>query len=427
MTTLTLAPPARTTTHPTTAELKQRFAPVFARIAEDSRDRERDRTLGHEAVRLLSESGFTRVRLPVEHGGLGATLPQLIELLVDLGQADSNLPQALHGHFLFTETHQHQSQGALTDWWLSEVAAGKVFGNAIVEKPASTGARPAVIEPLQDGSYRITGDKFYSTGTLLSDHVLVEGVLAGSDPQTPERVALILGTLDEGVELVDDWNGIGQRLTASGTTRLHGATAPAERLMTMAVPANLLGFSFVWLILAATGAGIARAAAEDAASFARRRTRTYEHASGSSTAQDPLMQQSVGQISAKASAARAIVVSTAATLAEAFESTRGISDLTDPAFTEQYARAYVAVSEAYSVVADLSLAAATEVFDVGGASVLDAAHQLDRHWRNARTVASHSPVAYRLRAVGDHRISGTVPPMTIRTSEATAADRKDQS
>ena len=96
MTTLTLAPPARTTTHPTTAELKQRFAPVFARIAEDSRDRERDRTLGHEAVRLLSESGFTRVRLPVEHGGLGATLPQLIELLVDLGQADSNLPQVLH-------------------------------------------------------------------------------------------------------------------------------------------------------------------------------------------------------------------------------------------------------------------------------------------------------------------------------------------
>ncbi|WP_431862127.1 acyl-CoA dehydrogenase family protein [Micrococcus terreus] len=409
---------AAATLAPSTAELKERFAPVFAKIAAGARDRERDRRLGHEAIRLLSEASFTRVRLPIERGGLGASIEQLIDLLVDLGAADSNLPQALHGHFLFTEVHQHQHQGAVSDWWFKEVAAGKVFGNAIVEKPASAGTRPAVIEALEDGRYRVTGDKFYSTGTLLSDYVLVEGELAGtgSGTEKPQRGALILGTLDQGVELVDDWNGIGQRLTASGTTRLHGAAAPAGRLMAMGVPANPLGFTLVWLILAATGAGIARAAADEAAAYARGRERTYEHASAATTAGDPLMQHAVGQISARASAARSIVVDTASTVAHAFESTRGITDMADPVFRETYAQAYVAVSEAYSVVSELSVAAANEVFEVGGASVLDAARQLDRHWRNARTVASHSPGAYRLRAVGDYRINGTVPPLSARST-----------
>ena len=34
---------------------------------------------------------------------------------------------------------------------------------------------------------------------------------------------------------------------------------------------------------------------------------------------------------------------------------------------------------------------------------------LDRHWRNARTLASHNPVIYKPRVVGDFRVNGTAP------------------
>ena len=112
-------------------------------------------------------------------------------------------------------------------------------------------------------AFHLAGDFFLEPPEALADIVrALEG--APADLGEEDLAGRVRETLDEGVELVDDWNGIGQRLTASGTTRLHGATAPAERLMTMAVPANLLGFSFVWLILAATGAG----RAEDAGEFA---------------------------------------------------------------------------------------------------------------------------------------------------------------
>ena len=35
---------------------------------------------------------------------------------------------------------------------------------------------------------------------------------------------------------------------------------------------------------------------------------------------------------------------------------------------------------------------------------------LDRHWRNARTLASHNPTAYKARSIGQLEINGTPLP-----------------
>lgn len=37
-------------------------------------------------------------------------------------------------------------------------------------------------------------------------------------------------------------------------------------------------------------------------------------------------------------------------------------------------------------------------------------HSLDRHWRNARTVANHSPRHWKAAAVGAHRLKAMLPP-----------------
>ena len=44
-----------------------------------------------------------------------------------------------------------------------------------------------------------------------------------------------------------------------------------------------------------------------------------------------------------------------------------------------------------------------------GASATSTAKGLDRHWRNAQTVATHNPIAFRARALGDYLINGTLP------------------
>jgi alkylation response protein AidB-like acyl-CoA dehydrogenase len=414
--------PAALSPAPTTAELKERFGPVFARIAEGAPARERDRALPYEAVELLRVSGFTRVRLPQEQGGLGASLGQLLDLLVDLGAADSNLPQALHGHFLFTELAAHRSQGEVSQWWLAEVAAGRIFANALVELPVAPGVRPVTLTPSGpegDRGFSVDGDKFYSTGSLFADYLLVSGDAGQTGPDgAPVQTNVVVTARQPGVELVDDWNGIGQRLTASGTTRFTGATVEPRRELDLAVPAGVLGFPLLWLILAATQAGIAHAALDDAVAYVRARRRTYDHASAGLPAHDPLVQAVVGQVSSRATAARSVVLGAARTLEQALLATVDVQGLDDPRFLEHYAQASVAASEASVIASELALSAATLVFDVGGASSLFAERQLDRHWRNARVLASHTPESHRFRLIGDHRINGTTPPLSAKVRDA---------
>jgi alkylation response protein AidB-like acyl-CoA dehydrogenase len=64
------------------------------------------------------------------------------------------------------------------------------------------------------------------------------------------------------------------------------------------------------------------------------------------------------------------------------------------------------VAAAQGVVIHHALDAATRIFEVGGASIASGAHALDRHWRNARTLASHNPLSYKYRSLGANLLNG---------------------
>ena len=51
--------------------------------------------------------------------------------------------------------------------------------------------------------------------------------------------------------------------------------------------------------------------------------------------------------------------------------------------------------------------AATRLFEVGGASATLRTRGLGRHGRNARVLASHNPLIYRARLLGDRAVNGT--------------------
>jgi alkylation response protein AidB-like acyl-CoA dehydrogenase len=92
-----------------------------------------------------------------------------------------------------------------------------------------------------------------------------------------------------------------------------------------------------------------------------------------------------------------------------------MAELADPAIEgpqEDQARLQTALAaaKAKSVVDELAIRAGSMLFDVGGASATKQGANLDRHWRNIRTLASHNPAIYKTRAIGDYEINDTLPP-----------------
>ena len=67
------------------------------------------------------------------------------------------------------------------------------------------------------------------------------------------------------------------------------------------------------------------------------------------------------------------------------------------------------VAEAKVVTTEFALRAATTLIELGGTQATLAEHNLDRHWRNARTHTVHDPVRWKPHAIGNHWLNGATP------------------
>lgn len=382
------------------------FRPIFAGIAAEAVRRDLERDLPHKAIRLLKEAGFGAVRLPVEAGGKGASLPQFFNLLIELSAADSNITQALRGHFGFAEDILNTKDAARRALWFGRIGRGEIAGNAWSE--IGTGAaleRFSTNVAEKDGRLVLNGAKYYTTGSFFADWIDV-----GASNAAGEDVSVAVRREAAGVEVVDDWDGFGQTLTASGTTTFRDvAVAPDD----VVIDDDRFKYSaaFYQLVHLATLAGIGRAITADVAKAVAERRRTYTHASAARSSADPQVLQVVGRIRAAAYAAGAVTLQAAASLERAYS-----AHFVDDAEAEEKANAIAELeaAQAQTVVSDLILDASTLLFDALGASATKKPAGLDRHWRNARTLASHNPRIYKHRIIGDFAVNGTPPPYQWR-------------
>ncbi|MDD2056725.1 acyl-CoA dehydrogenase family protein [Pseudomonas sp. GD03860] len=381
-------------------ELKGNTENLLALIGAGAAQRERERQLPYEAVRLIAEAGLYTCRIPKAHGGPGASVSDVIGLLLRIASVDSNVAQALRPGFGFVEgllASRAEGAEAERQRWFARYLDGAVLGNAGWEVGGVNGAITARI--VRDGEhYRASGSKYYSTGSLYADWI--SAVALDEDDQP---VSFVLPRDRQGLELLDDFDAMGQRLTASGTTRLNDVRVYADEIRTRTVEEGkrTIVTPFLQLFLATVQAGIARNALDDATRFAREHARPIKHSSATRSVDDPYVQQSVGDIAARAFAAEAVVLRAAGAIDRAWA-----ADL-DPALVDQAA---IDVAQAQYIAAESALKAGELLFDVGGASTTGRGHNLDRHWRNARTVANHNPRHWKAAAVGAWHLTDTPPP-----------------
>jgi alkylation response protein AidB-like acyl-CoA dehydrogenase len=385
--------------------LAGKFRPVFQSLSEGASNRERSREMPFAEIETLKDAGFTKVRLPEDQGGFGATLPELFNLLIELSAADSNLTQILRVHFAFVEDVLNSRSEARRSIWLKRIAAGELMGVAWTE-PGGIGDQifSTMLRLTQDG-LRLDGQKFYTTGTLFADWIDV-----GASDENGTNLSVVVRKEAPGVEVVDDWDGFGQKLTASGSTFFRNVPVEAENVL-KDEERFLYGTSFYQLYHLATLAGIGRSLVRESAQLVADRRRTFSHAAAALPKLDPQVLQVIGKLRAQAYAAGAITLKAAEALQRAFETRFPANESDEDAAV---AVAEIESAQAQSIVTDLILDASTRLFDALSASHTRMTIGLDRHWRNARTLASHNPRIYKDRIIGDFEVNGTPPPYQWR-------------
>ena len=373
---------------------------LAATFAEGAARRDRERALPWDELDQWSESGLGAVTVPREYGGADVSLETLAEVFVMLCEADPALGQIPQNHFGVLGLLREAGTPAQKERFYAEVLAGTRLGNAGPERrspQAATILHGTTRLSSTPNGLRLSGRRFYSTGALFAHRVPTRAV-----DDEGRSVQVWVPRDAPGLTVIDDWNSFGQRTTASGTVVFNDVSVDPDDVVALWPLAERPGLygPTSQLIQAAIDQGIAQAAVADALAFVRTQARPWLDSGVERASDDPYVIADVGRLQIDLHAAHEVLLEAARTL-DAIASA--------PLDAQASAKASVAVAEAKVLTTRIALEASEKLFELAGSSATRAAHNLDRHWRNARTHTLHDPLRWKLHLVGNYRLNHVLP------------------
>lgn len=373
-------------------------AELARKIEKGASERDRNRTRPLAELDAFSQSGLWSINVPKAFGGPEVSYATLTKVVEIVSAADPSVGQISQNHLGVVAAIRTVSSPEQQKLLFGEVLKGTRFGNAFSE----FGSKRAVdfeTKFVDAGDHVIvTGRKFYSTGALLAHLVPIVAL----DDQG--RAWYAIAERDApGLTVIDDWSSFGQRTTSSGTVILDNVKVPKTHL----VP-GYKGYekpsadgAIFQIIQVGVDNGIASAAIEDTINFVRTKSRTWVDSGFDHAWQDPYTIQAIGTLKLRLHAA------------EALQDKAGLA--VDKAVAEPNAKtvaaAQIAVAEAKVLSTEIAIEATNKLFELAGTRSTLAEHNLDRHWRNARTHTLHDPVRWKYAILGNYFLNGVNPPL----------------
>ncbi|MDR9851520.1 SfnB family sulfur acquisition oxidoreductase [Herbaspirillum huttiense] len=404
-TTLDSLPPPSSTPPRLVARIRDDAEAIAAarKLAEDfSREaalRDRERKLPWDELERYVRSGLWGITVPKEYGGAGVSYGTLAEVIATISAADGSIGQIPQNHFYAVELIRVNGSESQKRFFFDRVLQGDRFGNALAELGTKTSHdRKTRLSRNEHGpGYRINGRKFYATGALYADWVPTSVI----DEEGVQQLAIVPRHAP-GLTIIDDWSGFGQRTTGSGSAVFENVHVPADAVIGFATafsrPTQIGPMAQIQH--AAIDLGIARAAYADLLQFVRTRSRPWVDSGVERAGDDPLTIREVGDLTIQLHAAEALVR----------RAGRKVDAAAAAPTEDSIAEASIAVAEARVLTTEVSLAAGSKLFELAGSQSTLSEHNLDRHWRNARTHTLHDPVRWKYHAIGNYVLNGKKPP-----------------
>jgi SfnB family sulfur acquisition oxidoreductase len=371
------------------------LAPRIAAGASE-RDRHRERPLAE--IDAFSQSGLWSINVPRRFGGPEVSYATLAKVIEIISAADPSVGQIPQNHLGVVAAIRTVSDPAQQELLFRDVLRGLRFGNAFSEFGSKRAADFETRFTDAGDHVVVNGRKFYATGALLA-HLVPIVALDGEG----RAWYAIADRNAPGLSVIDDWSSFGQRTTSSGTVLLKDVKVPKTYL----VP-GFKGYdkptadgAIFQIIQAAVDTGIARAAIDETIAFVRTKSRPWVDSGQEHAWQDPYTIQAIGGLTLKLHAAQALLDVAG----------RAVDVAVERPDADTVASAQIAVAEAKVVSTELSIEATNRLFELAGTRSTLAEHNLDRHWRNARTHTLHDPVRWKYAILGNYALNGVNPPL----------------
>lgn len=373
----------------------QRLAIEFAK---GSSDRDRNRIWPAEELDAFSQSGLWSINVPREFGGPEVSYATLAKVVEIISEADSSIGQVSQNHLGVVAAIRTVSDKAQQKLLFDEILNGTRFGNAFSE----FGSKRAVdfeTRFTDHGDHVVVkGQKFYSSGALLAHKVPIVAL------DDEGRAWYAIADRDApGLTVIDDWSSFGQRTTLSGTVILDNVKVDKAWL----VP-GYKGYdkptadgAIFQIIQVAVDTGIAQAAINEAIHFVRTKSRAWVDSGVDNAWDDPYTIQAVGTLKLRLHAAQALLEKAG------YAIDRAVADPT----AETVAEAQIITAEAKILSTEIAIETTNKLFELAGTRSTLAEHNLDRHWRNARTHTLHDPVRWKYAILGKYYLNGEKPPL----------------
>jgi alkylation response protein AidB-like acyl-CoA dehydrogenase len=218
-----------TITELSTTELTHIADSIGDEISAHAARHDAEGTFVEEGLTLLRDSGMLALAVPTELGGHGATIAQVAAFQRRLAQhcGSTALATSMHQHVVAFTAWRHRRGLPGAEATLRRVAED---GIVLVSTGGADLTHPRGDARKVDGGYRVSGRKIFASqsthGTVLSTMFRYE------DPEQGERVLNMAVPLSsDGVEVLDTWDALGMRGTASNDIVLDDVFVPDDRVL----------------------------------------------------------------------------------------------------------------------------------------------------------------------------------------------------
>jgi alkylation response protein AidB-like acyl-CoA dehydrogenase len=368
------------------------------RFAKDAAERDKAGGTAKAQKDAIRNSGLLKVLIPIKYGGEGQSWSVVLRIVRELAKTDAALAHLYGYHFLHLTTPHFCGSHEQKKYYYTESAAHNWFwGNSF------NPIEPTLQGKTEGDTVILNGRNTFSTGSQDSDRLLILWEENG------QPYVGIVPTKRSGITINDDWDGMGQRQTDSGSVTFKNVIIHAEEIINLTDSERTAFSTFdaiiSQIVLANVFVGSAEGALEEARRYTREKSRPWYLSDYEQAVEDPFIQRRYGDFWVDIQAAVTLVERAGEKLDEAWAKDKAVS-------AEERGEVVLATGAANVFGTKVALHVTSSMFEVMGARSATRKNNFDRFWRNVRTHSLHNPIEYKRKNIGRWVLTGEYPTPT---------------